>query len=54
MNNNVTNITDLIDLFKFGYPGETIDLIYLLLWFVFVIYPFLKWFILLIYRKVIK
>lgn len=50
---NFINITDLITYLKFGYEGNTIDLIYLLLLFVFVLYPLIKWFIKLLKRKVL-
>lgn len=47
------NITDLIEYLKFGYEGQTIDLIYLFLLMRFIIYPLTKWFIQLLKRKVI-
>lgn len=36
---NVIDITSLIDLFKFGYTGDLINLIYLFLIFRFAIVP---------------
>lgn len=36
------NPLDLIDYFKFGYEGDTIDLIYLLL-IGFILFKFFKW-----------
>lgn len=38
---NVVDITSLIDLFKFGYEGNVIDLIYLFLILRFFIFPIL-------------
>lgn len=38
---NVVDITSLIDLFKFGYEGEVINLIYLFLILRFFIFPIL-------------
>lgn len=48
MNNNVTDITSLIDLFKFGYEGNILDLIYLFLILRFFIGP-LIW---IIFKKI--
>lgn len=39
--NNVVDITSLVDLFKFGYEGNVIDLIYLFLILRFFIFPIL-------------
>lgn len=38
---NVVDITSLIDLFKFGYEGNVIELIYLFLILRFFIFPIL-------------
>lgn len=37
------NISSIIDYFKFGFTGDTVDLIYLLLFGRFVLFPFFKW-----------
>lgn len=39
--NNVVDITSLVDLFKFGYEGNVIELIYLFLILRFFIFPIL-------------
>lgn len=44
----IYNITDLIPIIKFGYTGDTIDLIYLLLFFVLIVFPLGKF----IYKKI--
>lgn len=51
---NMIDITSLISYLKFGYEGNTIDLIYLLLIFRFILYPLIKWFILKLKKEVLN
>lgn len=39
------NISSIIEYFKFGFNGETIDLIYLFLILRFFVYDLIRWFL---------